>query len=499
MQNNFDLFPRATRSKTGCLTCRRRHKKCDEHKPHCHNCLRNNYVCDGYPESTQWNPTRTPRKRTNRDETPQECLSSPAPGGRKAGEASVENPRSPRRNSDPPSLPFPSLIEGVRTPLERRLFHHFSTVMAQHLVLQTADHANAIAAAVLPLATVDRGLLALVLAVSASHLLKMKRLGGHSRDETDYLDIQRTQWKHLGKGTNFHAQEIGELFVSDCVSSRKYTLALARTMLLCQYNTCEGGADGGWKIHLDAAQGLVSCLKHAQADIDLTTTAVLAEWALYHQFICRVTDQAPSSKLELDLQLSETPTSPAIILIGSRDGLLPIIGRIMELKRNLSEDPSSPQPSFIGLDVGLEISTELEGWSYSYPTRQQRLVGECYRWAAFILLYATVYGSRPCDIQIQMALEGGLTYLDQLCDTDNAQVCALLPMFVFGISAASQRDRDRVRAKLAGYHKWSGLGNIEEAIAFLEMWWEQCDVEAGVSWWQWHSLAAEAGLQPILV
>lgn len=34
-----------TRTKTGCLCCRRRKKKCDELKPGCSGCLRNNLKC----------------------------------------------------------------------------------------------------------------------------------------------------------------------------------------------------------------------------------------------------------------------------------------------------------------------------------------------------------------------------------------------------------------------------------------------------------------------
>lgn len=67
------------RSKTGCMTCRRRKKKCDEAKPECmwrpldisnslrqvdlltfvgNNCLKNSVVCEGYPEKVLWQSGR---------------------------------------------------------------------------------------------------------------------------------------------------------------------------------------------------------------------------------------------------------------------------------------------------------------------------------------------------------------------------------------------------------------------------------------------------------
>ncbi|TIA32887.1 trimeric LpxA-like protein [Aureobasidium pullulans] len=36
------------RTKTGCYTCRHRKKKCDEGKPHCGNCVRGGFLCQGY-------------------------------------------------------------------------------------------------------------------------------------------------------------------------------------------------------------------------------------------------------------------------------------------------------------------------------------------------------------------------------------------------------------------------------------------------------------------
>lgn len=42
---------RKQRSRTGCITCRKRHLKCDETKPRCYNCARSHKVCLGYETS----------------------------------------------------------------------------------------------------------------------------------------------------------------------------------------------------------------------------------------------------------------------------------------------------------------------------------------------------------------------------------------------------------------------------------------------------------------
>ncbi|KAI5783071.1 hypothetical protein FPQ18DRAFT_266934 [Pyronema domesticum] len=44
----------SNRTKTGCITCRRRKKKCDEGKPECSNCKRGGFVCEGYSGKVSW-------------------------------------------------------------------------------------------------------------------------------------------------------------------------------------------------------------------------------------------------------------------------------------------------------------------------------------------------------------------------------------------------------------------------------------------------------------
>lgn len=489
-------FRPATRSRTGCLTCRRRRKKCDEHKPQCHNCLRNSLECDGYQTRIAWEPgkrrrnvQRSMRAQDDREEEQLSDKSSPGPQRpTPVHEALVPKPR--------PSLP--SLIDGVETVSEKRLYHHFSSVLTQLLVLQNSNDCNPIATAILPLSAFNKGLLSLVMAVSAAHYLKLMQFEGNSVGTSEYLEIQRLKWKFFGQGTRIHGKLIQELYADEAVSvsDSGCTIALANTMLLCQFNTGEGGFDGGWKMHLDAAQELVKCLRQrsSTSNMNSSSTTVLEDWFLYHKLIARVTENEPSHYPSHINAFS----NPHPILIGSQDGLLLIVERIMDLKLQMLTEQNSSVPSFSGLTFGLEISGCLEAWDYQYPTPQQRIVGECYRWAAFILLYATVYKCQVHDMKIQTALQGGLTHLDDLCDTYNAQICALFPMFIFGVSATSLEARNQIRKKMDAYYQWSGLGNILESKILLELWWQKCEQIKDTEWWQWREFALDTGLYPIL-
>lgn len=43
-----------TRVRTGCFTCRKRRKKCDEKRPICENCRKTNIYCEGFPQQVRW-------------------------------------------------------------------------------------------------------------------------------------------------------------------------------------------------------------------------------------------------------------------------------------------------------------------------------------------------------------------------------------------------------------------------------------------------------------
>ncbi|CAK7205076.1 hypothetical protein SEUCBS139899_007841 [Sporothrix eucalyptigena] len=63
----------SNRTKTGCLTCRKRKKKCDETKPECSNCVRGGFICAGYPpQKGHWgkpDPTKPTVQIESKDPT----------------------------------------------------------------------------------------------------------------------------------------------------------------------------------------------------------------------------------------------------------------------------------------------------------------------------------------------------------------------------------------------------------------------------------------------
>jgi hypothetical protein len=60
--------PKYTKSRNGCVTCKKRRLKCDETKPYCQNCVKRGIVCGGYAVNFKWrdfSETNTNTSATN--------------------------------------------------------------------------------------------------------------------------------------------------------------------------------------------------------------------------------------------------------------------------------------------------------------------------------------------------------------------------------------------------------------------------------------------------
>ncbi|KAI1371996.1 hypothetical protein F4677DRAFT_276635 [Hypoxylon crocopeplum] len=95
----------SNRTKTGCLTCRKRKKKCDETKPQCTNCVRGGFVCHGYPNQRGYpkmenKPAAVPLESKDPSYVP------PGAYGMPQQQSSYVIPPPPPPKRDPPAQPY---------------------------------------------------------------------------------------------------------------------------------------------------------------------------------------------------------------------------------------------------------------------------------------------------------------------------------------------------------------------------------------------------------
>ena len=218
-------YPRGKRSRTGCLTCRKRRKKCDEQRPNCFNCQRNNIACHYYQTGMEWSPVRNRKSRKisftaasassrsiirlrNGDQSEEQegeedaSSSPPSPAlSSSEGQQTQAREREGSRSSFNISFTLPPLIEGVQTAMERRLFHHFASVFSQNLATSTVPaQISPIASVILNLSLSDKGLLALTLSISACHLVQAIVTTGSNENNSNNIPASNGQY-HSSQGT----------------------------------------------------------------------------------------------------------------------------------------------------------------------------------------------------------------------------------------------------------------------------------------------------------
>ncbi|KAK2729743.1 C6 finger domain-containing protein [Colletotrichum kahawae] len=114
-----------SRSRSGCLTCKRRHRKCDETRPDCLQCLGQGIECEGYNVVLRWDTGIASRGRLTGAPTPADAPPAkrrrtiPSPRS-SSGDSPKGNPpeansvtlseREPSRSKDKFHRPIPSAL-----------------------------------------------------------------------------------------------------------------------------------------------------------------------------------------------------------------------------------------------------------------------------------------------------------------------------------------------------------------------------------------------------
>lgn len=200
------------RSKTGCGTCRRRKKKCDEEKPHCLNCKKNNVTCDGYEPMQPWQSGR------------QKALTVTRPPFRL-----------------PEGLPtaLPLLINGIENGVDMMFFQHFTANLEN--VLSLTDTYNPFKEIIVPMAMHDEGLMHSVLYLSGSCLtasesrLEWEQRQIHHNDKA--ITILR---QGLEQSSASNVQEVSSLPNGDP--------SIAQTLVLFLQTVCAGAIHGEYRV-----------------------------------------------------------------------------------------------------------------------------------------------------------------------------------------------------------------------------------------------------------
>ncbi|EKD13755.1 uncharacterized protein L3040_005630 [Drepanopeziza brunnea f. sp. 'multigermtubi'] len=530
------------RTRTGCKTCRRRRKKCDEEHPFCQNCMKSTYRCEGYDVPTTFETGGTKRKVKRK----------PVPGSTsfeaqlmlydtnsRAGydydefinytsSSSEEFPISdaqdlhvytrqldgnievtydpfdpisyyegiqPLENYQeflpPPELPFP--IRGINTPVRRRLYSHFTSILSP-LLTTCPGVTNPFNSIVIPLALSDETIMDSILSLAGSHLLKLQP---SVADMEVIQDSQRLHSKVVQSQSN-RVRDLSSHALTYHPSREDRTLEVifATSLLLCLYEICEGSGGNAWHEHLSDAEKIIT-LATTPSQISTMGPApppnlsaiidpFLLEFYLYHESLATVTVPFNPTKTTQHQRIADLLYQEPS-LVGVQDGLHNFVTRISALR---SEAESSQRDAHGRPDGHVVIKAEnlfydLEAWRHppQLPaSRPRNLMTGFYQTALSIWLFSIINPECRSDPVIQEAVGNIVAGMEQIGPRDGVLACMLFPLFVAGSAAITTEHRKTISAQFRRLKAWSALGNIDLTFRVVEKMWRDHDRGLRGSW-----------------
>ncbi|ATY58267.1 C6 transcription factor [Cordyceps militaris] len=380
------------RSKTGCITCRKRKKKCDEAKPGCMNCEKNSVLCEGYNEKQIW------KSGKDRDQV--------LPG---------------RTNREAfPSVTLPTLVQGLDTPEDKIFLRHYINRLSNVLTVEPKSH-NAFKDILLTLATSQPGLLHSILSISSLHIDLDTPYG------EGILQINPAVTKEsLRQRSNYHTTEArnylygafekSELLDKD---SSEYHLVLAalygQMLCLVVRTLIEGNPRGEHRVHLKAYQKLIRESPPESTQLHTFITEffqyhICADDLLWHP-------ETDSTRLSLE-ETGSTPHDHTSRLVGVTDGLFCHLRDITtlrnEIRSRLAGAKDQPAVSYAEIFKANDITMALQSWSPNWPRSDNRVrVGELYKLTLWIYSFRTIYPPAASNADFLLGGSSLLSYMQE--------------------------------------------------------------------------------------
>ncbi|EXL96021.1 hypothetical protein FOIG_11562 [Fusarium odoratissimum NRRL 54006] len=520
------------RVQTGCLTCKRRKKKCDERKPSCGDCRRLCLDCS-------WPTERASRQRLN-SWTNESWLSAeqvldlssetspspnPSPGSVQSNvDLSIADllcqmstavpvdgadvdmtgtlpelswdlttdsgwldilPETPPVAEDSPdSLPnttltlyTPSLVPDMTSPHDKALLNHYSNIVASVLSRHPNTTSNPYLSYLVPMAVSNQLILHCVLALSATHWQKLQP---DMRDRALY---------HKGQAT----QSLAGLLPH--VDGGSVDVALVSCLLLCMSELFDG-TSAGWKLHLQGAKRLLSTVKSQ-------TGGNLAGHFKFFVKLARFLDSAATTStckppLIDDKTVTTTPeptedsSNDDAAVYGIPKELFHMVDRVNNLasKRGTRVDEASEA---LFRQEAEMVQGRLDNWAYDYgglagavaslsPTNDDVLnATTAYEWALRLRLHQITEGYSLTE-KVFECVQHILDSAQKIRYGSPLESCLLFPLVMAGGACNCLEQRMVVQDRLMIMERTCGFGYVHQSRELVETVWKRRETETMVNW-----------------
>ena len=379
--------------------------------------------------------------------------------------------------------PLPSLFEGIESPMDRQLLHHFIHNCSPILSLNT-DGRNLYLIYMLPMAAAHGPLMHALLALSASHLCHRANSAEHPNEAL--VDHQFTLHSLAIRGMR---QDLTE----QQSSINDQTISI--NLLAILYTLAEGQTDGTYHQHVAAAKTMLGLLRSDSKEF----CDFIYENLQYHATLSTLLTDRGHNYLPIPRPsgMSQHPKSQ---LIGVYCNLFTIFSRVSQL-RQTARDCVRKHGDFT-LDSSVyaeaaEIDAELRQWMSPFEETTERWIAAqiCQR-ATWAYLRRTM--SYPSTGPEMIAvINDALELFDHLASDDSSLSCLVYPMFLFGCCAVDKQHRSRISQNFDRLYQYSELRNVEITKDFIITLWEKMDEDA-LSSWDWESLAEDLHLDYLI-
>ncbi|KAJ6115309.1 hypothetical protein N7486_001087 [Penicillium sp. IBT 16267x] len=514
---------RIVRVRTGCWSCRRRKKKCDEVRPTCGGCMRNDLSCqwptvpgkNSDPAShvsriseercssplkviEEFKPTRSPSPASSHRQSSVSSSSGLSGGLGEADHATHEI--TDRRDSNSSNVSdisnisrtdnviIPATAVGNVVPRTMSMLPGYdpeSYTLLSHYLSTTADcmangttPINPFLVQIVPLAFTSDLLLQLVLAQSAAHRAFRRR------DESDAV-----AQSHYTKAIQLFRHGVGD-FIEGKQSNP--LMLLVGALLMCFTETAKGDMTGTIFDHLTAANSLlVKLLGQSEAAVPRELKDFVIEYYVYTASVSMISvDARLSRQLFLNFDLEQRARELLTLqYVGNLCGcwleLLLLIPVIFDLGRQLMMEEQVSMPTADDMAMFASIQAQILRWApFPFVEPEVFMAGLIFQQAMLIYLYTSLGGYKytPGGIYrglIQTAVTEAMSYLVQLSPRARINSGMCWPIAVVGSCLETPEQKECLGTRLTVMSNHFGLGNMHRTHQLLEAMWDLPPSEAG--------------------
>jgi transcriptional activator protein UGA3 len=454
----------APRSRTGCLTCRSRRKRCDNRHPQCANCTRLNLKCE-------WQPQR---------KIVAESSSSPSPS----------NPELQITGPLHSSLDFWDILPcNLDEASERKHILQYYVEAYVPSVSVATSATNYYTSLYMPWAFKIDGMLDVILAISSAQLARRVT----APDRADHL-----------KAISSKHESRCYAFIQDRLSPsgqpvRDTYQVVAIILILVGLEALNGSTSTRWIAQLKSAQRLLNNIPPEQSIKDCVEVDSLHRHFTYHfasaSLMSRVARTPVASSVEQDLSLVTNALMPMTTidpLMGISYQLCDLIARIQYVTSSNPAFPHITEASFQAIESGIM------SWAYDNPftlgvdlTIALDLIAlaEAYRLAALIQLYRTSSAHSPL---IPDCATRAMEFVARIPPGSPAESSLLYPLFLAGAELEDAKAMDRCSKRLEeiqGRNRYENVGMVQKVLK--EVWRPKLESGQRKDWeevlreWDW--------------